>query len=344
MPEVQYDDAINEALERLDHAGFFLGTGNQIRGFAIHAPMGAETLATLGHGDQVPDWVDWYAAIRGLGALPDPVEPLDPADSTSWRGALGQTRRLADWAVLFRHEIDGLGWHETLVKWWPRLTPGMLAGLTHGLIRTAHAVRSIVTVDTPSPMQLHELANGLAFWAGMYQPPSSAVGFGVRLAGTVKTLGTRPPGKLFATADAKLATSVDAALAELGAIGAGRYVLLQSSTNPVPAVHTVTAPAALRMVLPHLPADYARPSYFAIRDVSGALLNIFTGRGRPESAVPAIDGHDPAVQQRVVDQAVELRDEHVIKISEAARREYAFNPDARYFAAAHHAHKLLSGR
>lgn len=343
MPEVQYDDAINEALERLDHAGFFFGTGNQLRGFAIHAPMGAETLATLGHGDQVAGWVDWYAALRGLGALPDRVTPIDPGDPSSWRGALGETRRLADWAVLFRREIDELGWHEALVKWWPRLTPGMLAGLTHGLIRTAHAVRSIATVETPSAMQLHELANGLAFWAGMYQPPSSALALGARVIGTVRTLGTQPSSRLFAAADAKLATSVDAALAELGAIGAGRYTMVQPGGNPVPAIHTVTAPAALRMVLPHLPAEFARPSYDAVRDVSGTLLNIFTGRGNRAPATAPIDGHDPAVQRRIVEQAVELKDEHAIKISEAAMREYAVNPDPRYFAAAHHAYKLLGG-
>ncbi|WP_433894039.1 hypothetical protein [Streptomyces sp. CA-111067] len=342
MPEVPYDDAINEALERLDHAGFFFGSGNQLRGFAIHAPMGAEALATLGRGEQVPGWVDWYAAQRGLGLLPDPFAPIDPADTSSWRGALGETRRLADWATLFRHEIDGLGWYETLVRWWPRLTPGMLAGLTHGLIRTSHAVRSIVSVDKPSMMQLHELANGLAFWAAMYQPPSSAMAVGARVVGTVKTLGRQPASKLFGPADAKLDQSVDAALAELAAIGAGRYLLVRGGGNPVPAIHTVTAPAALRMVLPHLPSRFARPSYHAVRDVSGTLLNIFTGRAADPSSAP-VDGADPDVQRRVVEAAVELRDEHAIKIAEAALRDYPVNPDPRYFAAAHHALTLLGG-
>lgn len=343
MPEVQYDAAVNEALERLEHAGFFFGHGNQLRGFAIHAPMGAEALATLGQGDRVPDWVDWYAELRGLGEPPDRLAPIDPDDQSSWRPALGETRRLTDWAVLFRRQIDELGWHETLVRWWPRLTPGMLAGLTHGLIRTAHAVRGIATVDEPSELQLHELANGLAFWAGMYQPPSSAMARGAKVIGTVKTLGRRPTSKLFAAADAKLDTSVDAALAELGAIGAGHYVTMQPGGNPVPAVHTVTAPAALRMVLPHLPAEFARPSYEAVRDVSGTLLNVFTGRGR-EPVEPAVDGDDPEVQRHIIERAVEMRDEHAIKISEAARREYAVNPDPRYFEAAHHAYVLLGGR
>jgi hypothetical protein len=343
MPQVPYDAAVNEALQRLEHAGFFFGHGNQLRGFAIHAPMGAEALATLGHGDRVPGWVDWYAGLRGLGEPPDRLEPIDPDDRSSWRPALGENRRLTDWAVLFRRQIDELGWHGTLVKWWPRLTPGMLAGLTHGLIRTAHAVRSVATVETPSEHQLHELANGLAFWAGMYQPPSSAMSRGAKVIGTVKTLGLQPASKLFAPADAKLDVSVDAALSELAAIGAGRYVTMQPGGNPVPAVHTVTAPAALRMVLPHLPAEFARPSYEAVRDVSGTLLNVFTGRSR-EPAEPVVDGNDPVVQQQIIERAVEMRDEHAIKISEAARREYAVHPDPRLFAAAHHAYVLLGGK
>lgn len=341
MPDT-YDAAVNEALDRLDQAGFFFGHGT-VRGFAIHAPMGAEALATLGHYDLVPGWVDHYAALRGLGTPPEPYAPIDPADASACRGALGETRRLADWALLFRREIDTLGWHQALVKWWPRLTPGMLAGLTHGLIRTAHAVRSIASVESPSPAQLAELANGLAFWAAMYQPPSSAMAIGARVVGTVRTLGTRTPSKLFATADAKLAVSVDAALAELSAIGAGRYTLVQPGGNPVPAIHTVTAPAALRMVLPHLPEHLARPSYDAVRDVSATLLNIFTGRATPAPADSEVDGDDPKVQARIVEQAVELRDEHAIKIAEAAQRDYAVNPDPRYFAAAHHAWRLLGG-
>ncbi|WUH95059.1 hypothetical protein OG900_36170 [Streptomyces sp. NBC_00433] len=345
MPDVPYEAAINEALERLEHAGFFFGSGgpgNQLRGFAIHAPMGAEALAVLGHGELVPGWVDGYAARRGFGTPPDPFAPIDPADPASWRAALGETRRLADWATLFRRGIDDAGWHATLVAWWPRLTPGVMAGLTHGLIRTAHAVRSAAAVPEPSPLQLHEIANGLAFWAAMYQPPSSAMVRGARAIGTVRTLGRRPAGRLFAAADARLGESVDAAVAELAATSAGRYLTV-SGRVPVPAVHTVTAPAALRMVLPHLPAELAAPSYEAVREVCGTLLNLFAPGGPDHRPEPAVDGDDPGVQRRVLAAAVELGDEHAIKMAEAAAREYADHPDPRYFAAAHHAVLLLGG-
>jgi hypothetical protein len=152
-----------------------------------------------------------------------------------------------------------------------------------------------------------------------------------------------PRSKVFAAADARLDISVDAALAELGAIAAGQYLSVRGG-NPVPAIHTITAPAALRMVLPHLPPEFALPSYEAVRAVSGTLLNILTGRAPREPLAPAVDGADPAVQRRVVEAAVALRDEHAIKISEAALREYAYHPDPRYFAAAHHAVALLGGQ
>ena len=57
---------------------------------------------------------------------------------------------------------------------------GIGAGLTHGLIRTTLAVRSIGYSDEhPTALQLHELAAGLAYWATMYveQPaPASLSG------------------------------------------------------------------------------------------------------------------------------------------------------------------------
>jgi hypothetical protein len=112
--------------------------------------------------------------------------------------------------------------------------------------------------------------------------------------------------------------------------------------NPVAPIHTITAPAALRMTLPHLPSELAQPSYEAIRDVCGALLHRFTSEADRAPLTSPVDAGSRAVQERIVRDAVELRDEHAIKLSEAARREYAANPDPRYFAAAQHALALLS--
>lgn len=341
MTNEKYDAAVNDALERLIHSGWFFGGSDGLRGYASHAPMGAEALATLGFCNQVPGWVDWYARVRPIASVPPPVFPIEPGNAAEWRAALGQVRRISDWAALFRHQINDVGWRTTLDTWWSLLLPGMLAGLTHGVIRTAHAVRSVANAETPSTLQLNEIANGLALWAAKYQPSTGAMARGARAIETVKTLGREPASDLFATADARLAESVDDALTELSAVCAGRYAGLRHGGNPVAPIHTITAPAAVRMTIPVLAPDLAQPSYEAVRDVCGTLLRMFMSRTDPARDTTPIDGDGPALQERIVQEAVESRDEHAIKLAEAATREYAANPDPRYFAAAHHALELL---
>lgn len=57
-----------------------------------------------------------------------------------------------------------------LLRWWPRLLPGLAASATHGVIRTAHAVRSLREAGAaPHPLLVDELAQGMAFWAARYQ-------------------------------------------------------------------------------------------------------------------------------------------------------------------------------
>jgi hypothetical protein len=48
-------DALADALERLDGYAYLDGPG-----FAVHGPMGAETLSALGHNDMVAGWVEAY--------------------------------------------------------------------------------------------------------------------------------------------------------------------------------------------------------------------------------------------------------------------------------------------
>lgn len=43
---MEYDAAVNDALDRLVHAGFFFGGSNEFSGYAMHAPMGAEAIPT----------------------------------------------------------------------------------------------------------------------------------------------------------------------------------------------------------------------------------------------------------------------------------------------------------
>nr|WP_318546619.1 questin oxidase family protein [Mycobacterium lepraemurium] len=141
---------MGDAYERLRGLGYERGEME----FANHGPMAAEALSALGFGDHVAAWVEDYK--RGV-AHHDPPEPrfrLDPSDEHSWREALGRFERAGDWEELFARELADRPWREVLSTWWPRLLPGLMAGLTHGLIRTAHTVRCMAATECPERIAL----------------------------------------------------------------------------------------------------------------------------------------------------------------------------------------------
>jgi hypothetical protein len=156
-------DAINDPLERLYDVGFTMQPG-----FSEHGPMVAEAISTLGYDDEVAGWVESYKAKRCHIPPPPLQEPIDGADERSWQSALGVYPRTTDWHAFFRRELEENPWQDTIRAWVPRLVEGYGGGLTHGLIRTAHAVRSFPDA-APTVLQRDELARGLASWAGTYQ-------------------------------------------------------------------------------------------------------------------------------------------------------------------------------
>ena len=163
------DGALDLALER------FARTGPEYRGgLANHGPMAAEALVALGRSDAVAAWVEGYASR--LGPPPPARTPIPTAD---WHSALGERGRVADWSVYFRRELAEAPWRQVLRLWLPRLAPGFVAVATHGAIRTGHAARALAARETPP--RLHELAEGLAYWAANFTrlpetatPPGSA--------------------------------------------------------------------------------------------------------------------------------------------------------------------------
>jgi hypothetical protein len=58
-------------------------------------------------------------------------------------------------------------WPDVLDVWVARLASGMSGAATHGVIRTAHAVRALARRKTPE--RLGELARGLGYWASSYE-------------------------------------------------------------------------------------------------------------------------------------------------------------------------------
>jgi hypothetical protein len=334
------DGALLDALDR------FRGTGPEFGGFlANHGPMASEALVRLGAADRIGGWVDGY-----LPRLDD--APAAGTGIDDWRARLGDQRRFGDWTAYLRREAATRSWRELLLRWWPRLLPGLAASATHGVIRTAHAVRSLRAAgDGPEPLLVDELAQGLAFWAARYQPltgrpglagPLPAVpavaglprldpdapGDGPGLIGRMKAVRTLP-GYPAALDGWGPPADPDAALDEL--IGAAARVLAGREDAPVAFCHAVTAPAAVRLVLPELPAALRTASVAASWQSVGAIVAGFAAPRAAAEAAAADGGPEPT---ELSGRAVEHGDEHVIKLTEAALREHARTGDRTLLVAA----------
>jgi hypothetical protein len=336
------DGALLDALDRLR------GTGPEFHGFlANHGPMASEALVRLGAADHVGDWVAGY--LPKLDDAPEVVRGLGAED---WPEHLGEERLVGDWTAYLRREASETGWRELLLRWWPRLLPGLAASATHGVIRTAHAVRSLRAAgEAPEPLLVDELAQGLAFWAARYQRlpgdprlsgPLAAVpavaalprldpavaGDGPGIVGRLRVLD-RLDGYARSLDAWGPPADPDAALDEL--IGAAARGLATRPDAPIAFCHAVTAPAAVRLVLPELPPSLRTASVAASWQSVGGIVAGFAVPRLPAES-DAAGGERPAAE--LIGRAVENGDEHVIKLTEAALREHARTGDGTLLVAA----------
>jgi Questin oxidase-like len=333
------DGALDLALERLAR------TGPEYRGgLANHGPMAAEALVALGRPDAVALWVDAYAAH--LDPPPTPRVPIAPG---TWKDALGQQDRVADWAVLFRRELAEGPWRDILRRWVPRLAPGFVAAATHGVIRTSHAAGALEARETPP--RIHELAEGLAYWAATYaQLPESAAPAGrARPSEAVETLELLPASARrsggfittrlaglfdfppFADVASRVAVGGDPSefFSDLTATFARIYLENATPSKVITFVHSVTGPSAARLLLPY--ADEAGTRAL-MRYAWQAAAALYVAIGdRPGQPPPE---PDPPTAATIVDQAVANGDEHAIKLAEVCLREDAIRPQPVYRVAA----------
>ncbi|MBM7171156.1 DUF4243 domain-containing protein, partial [Streptomyces sp. G44] len=161
---------LDEALERLHASG-----PERLGRLTNHAPMAVEALAARGRPEAVHKWLDLYAPK--LEEFPARSAPVTDAD---WHTALGDPRRAADWIAYFHRQLAEHPWREVLVRWWPRLLPGMYGGSTHPVIRVGHAVRTLE-------------AGGAGEAGGTTPPPPAAPPPGPRHWAAPPPPGTRPP-------------------------------------------------------------------------------------------------------------------------------------------------------
>jgi hypothetical protein len=343
-------DALDDALDRLSRYAYVDGPG-----LATHGPMGAEALSSLGHDDLVTQWVEQYKVRHQVIPAPSRTARLDPGDESSWRIALGDPSRLSDWAALFAGELKDRPWPEVIAAWVPRLLPGYAGAFTHGLIRTAHAVRAAQTTADPSPLAVAELAKALAYWAGSYKtlPGRPTLGGARSLDEAVARL-PRPQdpwtpieagmfsriGELRDFGDAVEAlgppASIDDALSDLTSTFA-RMMLANPDAQPIGLVHAVTPVAGARTLLGYLPTVSIEQMYARLWQVDAAIAAGFT-RVPNSGAGMRADRQDVEAPSppELVARATEHKDPHVVKFTEACLREHALRADPAYLLAAQH--------
>lgn len=339
-------DVLATVLDRVGDAAFVDTTG-----FALHVPMGAEALSSLGADDLVEGWADRFLAANPTGEVAPASQPIDASDEDDWRAALGDASRFSDWAVLFDHELDEAAWPDVLATWLPRLLPGAAGGLTHGLLRTAHAVRALPSDGSFLEPFGTELASGLAAWAGWWRPlpgdptldgtlpldeavtalPRPATPWSPIEAGSFQRIDEVDglPGALEAV---RLPADVDAALSDLSATF-GRVMLANPDSPPVGLVHAVTPTAAIRTLLPHLDDVTARSAVARLWQVSAALVVGMTPPFAANDLGLPLD-RDVPTPEDLRDRAIAHGDVHAIKYVEACLREHRARPAATYLLAA----------
>ncbi len=115
--------------------------------FVNHGPMAIEALSVLGFDPLLDRWARRFEDSLVRGA--EPAEPSWPT-GFRWEDAVGESRLLPEWLGYFGQLVESEGWRAVVGDWVPRFMTGLQAALFHGVIRTAHAVRSIDTTDTPA--------------------------------------------------------------------------------------------------------------------------------------------------------------------------------------------------
>jgi hypothetical protein len=260
--------------------------------FVNHAPMACEALAALGFDAVIDDWVQRFET-----SMREAVQPVTPRwhSDFDWQALFGDYLVLPEWMGYFERAIGDEGWQTVVKVWVPRLMPGLVAALFHGVIRTSHAVRAIEEADTRA--RRAELARALGNWAVWFGPGESI--------DDIAEIGD--PGS--------------AAIRAAG-MGARCYVTAPSIFN----LHGVTGAIAVHLLAGHLsPGD----ATLAVAQLQAEHRRLYRGVSPTTDEV-----RDPRWDDTAADAAARSYDPHQIKLVEACRRGFEIAKDPGFTAAA----------
>lgn len=295
-----------------------------------HVPMVLEVLDRLGRLDAAEGYLGvWTPRLRPLAPLTDPELGAYPA-------ALENARS----------RIERLGPSGALAEAMPGLASGMLGAAFHGLIRVAHAARSVARAG--SPERREELARALAYASVRAAAPpahlvrSSAAAkpgtFSEGLARIVARGGASAPrtglitpdlearlgsGELLRDACDTLEISNDRRVAEADLRRASLSLYLGTTHHPSAdfvLLHGVTAVDAVASLLPF--AGSAAPLVLSAMATALTALRI--------AYVPEVSPLPPSsglLEPELVRAAIASGDDHAIKLAGACASGHALAPE-----------------
>ncbi|MGK7345292.1 MAG: questin oxidase family protein [Candidatus Nitrospinota bacterium M3_3B_026] len=341
-------DTIDRLLRRLsDFSPEFGG------GFSNHAAMTMRALKRIApKTDEKRLEALVAAAAEKLEPWPENGGPVNPGDPES---ALGDHSRLSGWRDFFLPLTKSGDWREVVAEWAPRLFPGVMAGATHGLIRTAYAVDGLLEAETQA--RRAELAIALGYWAARFQrlpdgPGEAAKGAEAgQLLEKVERLpdSKRVKGLIFtrvAPLDGfepfwavKSWLDVEDPVPTLNGISrAAASLYLQNDGRPaITFIHCLTATHAARMLSKILPESVLPEAVSYLWQAVAALYSA-------DSDAPWDKNFNPSpgeAERRLIEGgwetmlklAATVNTDHVVKYAWTAFEENRVNPDPVYTAA-----------
>jgi hypothetical protein len=304
-----------------------------------HGPMAIEAMVELGLTDEIVAFIETY---DGTLEARDQATPLSDAERDTARGDMS---KLAAWTATYRRDAETMSAEDLLARDWDALAPAWIAAGWHGVLRLAHALRSLGRAE--STVRTQEVAHALAFQASWFRElpgrpgerPSRGLLEALRATPDVSNAQRRAAGLILermepvddlegfedAVAAVDLGDDVGAAITELSA-AAARMFLAAGGTD-ILLLHAVTGTSALRLLLPWLDPDQARTALgFAFQAVAAAKAATGIGDDWTEDGDETVDA--------IAELASGASDPHVIKFCEAAVREYSVDPRPEFLAAA----------
>jgi hypothetical protein len=307
-------------------------------GLSNHGPMATEVLLHVGRDDRICDWAGYYMPI--LETAPPSGSAIEPSEQAA---VLGNYARRADWLATFLANAN-------LATALPMLLPGMSA--LHGTLRTGHALRALAVASTPARQA--ELAHGLAYWAARFErlpgEPGSTPESGRDLVTALDQLALVPEsnqvdGGFIKDRLVKLASlpefasdigrvdldvwPIERSITELAA-AAARIYIADGGRSDLGLLHAFDVTSILRILLPHLDAASQRAALgYAFQCVAALHATHSARPGAPTGP------YDLTVTvDEIANAGANAEDEHTIKFTEAALREYGLDPRPEFLVAA----------